>query len=304
MDTVLSLLVLSALSQLVVPEVPRITFRATVEIVSGTSRIFSGENLQLRCSIPEDYNATWTFQWFRASELLPQYGEIFKLWNANVKESGKFSCQGIWDTITVGHMKTQRSLPVEINVDGGWAILDVPSEPGLVGDTLKLTCRLRHNFPVHESILYRDGIEIMRQKGRNLHLVLANVSLEDNGMYSCRVSFDMNLRTHSVISVAAPVQVLEVLSQPVLEIDTESIFIEGDKMKLICHVQYNARAPAPPLHYYFYRNNNRLGTATSENHDIIRRTPGQYSCKAKVPVLGVSRWSEAKSFGEVTGDLK
>ncbi|KAM6933114.1 high affinity immunoglobulin gamma Fc receptor I-like [Xenentodon cancila] len=276
------------------------SFRAIVEIVSRNSRIFSGENLQLRCSLPEDYNTTWTFQWFRGSQLLPPSGQIFKLWNAKVQESGKYSCQGIWDTV-VGNIKTQPSLPVEINVDGGWAILEVPPEPSLVGDALKLTCRLRRNFPVHESILYRDGIEKMRQKGANLSLFLANVSYEDNGMYSCRVSFDVHFRTHSVISVATPVHVLEVLSQPVLEFDTKNLFIGRDKMKLICHVQYNARAPAPKIHYYFYRNNNRLGIALSENHDTVRKTPGYYSCRAKVPELGLLRWSESKSFGDVTG---
>lgn len=72
-------------------------------------------------------------------------------------------------------------------------------------------------------------------------------------------------------------------------------------MKLICHVQYNARAPAPPVHYYFYRNSNQLGTATSENHVLVRQTPGYYSCRARVPKLVLSRWSEPKSFGEITG---
>lgn len=96
----------------------------------------------------------------------------------------------------------------------------------------------------------------------------------------------------------------EVLSKPVLEIDAEDAEIGKDKIKLICHAQYNAPAPAPPINYYFYRNNNRLGTATSKNHDVVRRTRGWYSCRAKVPQLSLSEWSEAQSFGDVTGALK
>ena len=94
------------------------------------------------------------------------------------------------------------------------------------------------------------------------------------------------------------------MSQPILEIVANKNLIPVEMMKLICHVKYNAKDPRPPINYYFYKNNNRLGTATSENHDQVRQSPGQYSCKAKVPQLGLSRWSEPKSFGQVAGTKK
>lgn len=65
-----------------------------------------------------------------------------------------------------------------------------------------------------------------------------------------------------------------------------------DEMKLICHVQYNARAPAPPINYYFYKNDNLLGVATSKNQKVLLKAPGVYVCKARVPKLGISRLSE------------
>ncbi|XP_044057909.1 Fc receptor-like protein 5 isoform X2 [Siniperca chuatsi] len=300
MDTVIYLLVLSTLSQLVVPKAPPVTsFRAVIEMVSGDSRIFSGESIQLKCSIPDVHKSSWDYLWFRGSEELPQIGEHLFLWKANVKESGKFYCQGVRDT-AVGNIYTLQSLPLEISIDGGWAILQVPPHPSLVGDTLKVTCRVRGQPQLHEVILYKDGIEVMRQNGLNPHFYLTNITLGDQGMYSCRASWDIDRRTRSVISADAPVQVLEVLSQPVLEIIADNNLIPVNKMKLICHLQYNAPAPAPPIHYYFYKNNDRLGTATSENHDLVKRTPGQYSCKAKVPELALTRWSEPKSFGQVT----
>ncbi|XP_040901401.1 high affinity immunoglobulin gamma Fc receptor I-like [Toxotes jaculatrix] len=301
MDTVISLFVLSTLAQLVVPEVPSVTsFGAVVEMVSGDSRIFSEESVRLRCSVPDPHKSSWNYLWFRGSEQLAHSGEHFVLWKAKVKDSGKFYCQGVRDTV-VGNIYTLKSLPVEINVDGGWAILQVPHHPGLVGHTLKVTCRVRGNPPIHEVILYKDGIEVMRQTGLNPHFYLINLTPKDQGMYSCRASWDIERRTRSVISADAQVQVLEVLSQPVLEIVTANSLIPAGKMKLICHLQYNAPNPAPPIHYYFYKNNNRLGTATSENHNLVRQSPGLYSCKAKVPQLGLSRWSELKTFGQVTG---
>ncbi|XP_038550292.1 high affinity immunoglobulin gamma Fc receptor I-like [Micropterus salmoides] len=301
MDTVISLLVLSALPQLVVPDAPSVTsFRAVTEMVSGDSRIFSGESIQLKCNIPDTHNSSWEYRWFRGSEQLSYFGKNLILWKSRVKDSGKYYCQGVRDTV-VGKIRTLQSLPIEINVDGGWAILKVPLHPGLVGHTLSVTCRVRVGTQLHEVILYKDGVEVMRQNGLNPHFYLTRLTLWDQGMYSCRASWDTDRRTHSVISAATPVQVLEVLSQPILEIVSDKNLVPVNLMKLICHLQYNAPAPAPPLNYYFYKNNNRLGTATSENYDLVKRTPGQYRCRAKVPELDIFRWSEPTIFGQVTG---
>lgn len=93
------------------------SFRAVVEMVSGASRIFSGESVRLRCSIPDDHRSAWDIRWFRGSEQLAQNREYLTLWKATVKEGGKFYCQGVRETV-VGNIHTLLSLPVEINVDG------------------------------------------------------------------------------------------------------------------------------------------------------------------------------------------
>lgn len=85
--------------------------------MSGHSKIFSGENIRLRCSVPDGNRSTWSYLWFRGSEQLPQSGEHLVLWKARVQESGKYYCQGLRDT-AVGDIRTQLSLPVEITVDG------------------------------------------------------------------------------------------------------------------------------------------------------------------------------------------
>lgn len=93
------------------------SLRAVLEIVSGDSRIFSGESVRLTCSIPDVHKSTWTYLWFRESKQLPQSGKDLILWNAKVQESGKYYCQGVRDTL-VGNMHTLQSLPLEIYVDG------------------------------------------------------------------------------------------------------------------------------------------------------------------------------------------
>ncbi|KAG7478645.1 low affinity immunoglobulin gamma Fc region receptor III-B-like isoform X2 [Solea senegalensis] len=296
MDPKCFLLVISTLVQQVLVEVvPHETsFAAVVEMVSGDSRIFSGEGFQLRCSVPDEHNSKWTYLWFKDADQLPQSEQKLDWWKARVRDSGKFYCQGVRDTV-VGKIHTLKSLPMEIIVDGGWAFLQVPN-PGFVKETLKLTCRIRGNLPLHEVILYKDGVEIMKQEGRNPHFYLNNLTLEDQGMYSCRVSWDKDRRTHSANSVDAPVKVLEHLSEPILEIVVDNN-PRAKNMKLICHVQYNVPAPAPPVSYYFYKDGVKMGTALSENHTLVRRTPGQYSCKARVAQLGLIAWSEPKALG-------
>ncbi|XP_051255403.1 titin [Dicentrarchus labrax] len=301
MDRVICFLVLSTVPQLVVLADPPVgSLIPTVELVSGHSIIFSGESVRLSCDIEDIHKSNWDYLWFKESEQLAQRGKHLTLWKTKVKDTGKYYCQGTRDT-AVGNIQTLKSQPLEIKVDGGLALLRVPPHHCLVGDTLNVTCHVRGTPQLLEVILYRDGVEVMRQQGLSPHLHVINLSLEDNGVYSCRASWDIERQTVSVISDGVPVQVLEVVSEPVLQIVQMGDRITPNMMKLICHHQYNARAPAPPVYYFFYKDNNRLGIATSENHCLVKKTPGEYSCKVKVLKLNISKWSQPKRFGRVQG---
>uniref|UniRef100_A0A673BBC0 Ig-like domain-containing protein n=1 Tax=Sphaeramia orbicularis TaxID=375764 RepID=A0A673BBC0_9TELE len=267
---------------------PPLLFRTVVEITSGDSKVFSGESVRLRCSIPDNYNFTWRYLWFRGSKQLPQNGENIVLWNANIKESGKYYCQGFRNSI-VGKIHTLKSLPVEITVDGGWAILQVPPHPGLVGESLIMTCHVRGNPPIREAILYKDGVEVLRQNGSGGHLHLTNLTLEDGGLYSCRASWDTFRHTVSVISTATQLQVLG------------EMFHSYSYLQVICLVVAD---PAPPMYFYFYKNNKHLAMAISQNYILVTRSPGTFTCMAMVPQMGVSRQSDPKSFGQVTGTYR
>ncbi|XP_019729804.1 high affinity immunoglobulin gamma Fc receptor I-like [Hippocampus comes] len=294
MTATIYFLVLSTLPQLIVPL--ETSYGARAELVSGHSRVFSGEHVRLRCSIPDGRNSSWNYLWFKETKRLEHHAEMLTL-KGFLSDSGEFRCQGVRDT-AVGNIYTQKSPPVEINMDGGWAILQVPQLPGLVGETLNMSCRVRGRPRPHEVILYKDGVEVQRQSGFNPKLSLDLLRMEDQGLYSCRASWDDDRKTHSVISNDVQVNVKEVLTQPVLEVVTENDLLLDDQIKLTCHLQYNARTPAPPIHYYFYRDNRRLGTATSKNFTLVKQRPGLYSCKAKVPQLGLCKWSETEAFEE------
>lgn len=76
-----------------------------------------------------------------------------------------------------------------------------------------MTCRVRGNPRLEEIILYKDGVEVMRQNGHEPDFYLTNLSLEDLGVYSCRASWDVRRQTLSVISAGAHVQILGEITQ-------------------------------------------------------------------------------------------
>lgn len=92
-------------------------YRAVAEIVLGDSRIFSGEGVRFRCSVPDGFMSTWHYRWFQGSEQLGERGQILDLWSLRIDDTGKYSCHGVRNT-AVGEVHTLQSLPVEILVDG------------------------------------------------------------------------------------------------------------------------------------------------------------------------------------------
>ncbi|KAJ0022032.1 hypothetical protein NQD34_009522 [Periophthalmus magnuspinnatus] len=264
-----------------------------VEIITGSSKVFTGEAVTLKCVPPATpYKSIWTFTWYKGPDQLPHFGEKLVLRNIKTKDNGKYYCQGYRDTAVID-IPTFRSLPVEINADGGWAILDVPSQ-AIVGHPLNITCRVRNNYPIHEVILYRNDVEVIEREDTTF--ILNNLTLEDQGQYTCRASWNKYGRTYSVISAQVSVKVVEPLTQPTLFIVDDKEMRSLSKLKLICMLSYNIPDPAPPVIYYFYINNNRHGTPTSDNYAVIERIRGTFKCQAKVSQLGLSRWSEPKTF--------
>lgn len=76
----------------------------------------------------------------------------------------------------------------------------VTPNSALVGHNLEVECRVRGKRPLSEVIFYRDGVEVSRQQGNAPRLLLSNLTTKDQGMYSCRASWNTRGQTHSVIS--------------------------------------------------------------------------------------------------------
>ncbi|XP_075892314.1 high affinity immunoglobulin gamma Fc receptor I-like isoform X2 [Nelusetta ayraudi] len=270
---IVSLLVLSAFPQLVITQGSSETsVRATVEIVVGDGRIFSGENVLLKCTIPDE--AIWSYLWFKGPDQLPHSGQNLFLWKAQFRDSGTYYCQGVREAT----IKTQKSQPIEITVDGGWAILQASPQLVLVGQSVELTCRVHGTPPIHETILYKDGVEVLRQTGSNSQFNLTNLAMKDKGMYSCRASWEARRRTHSVLSAETPVQVLG--GWAILQASPQLVLV-GQSVELTCRVH-----GSPPLHEtILYKDGVEVLRQTGSNSqfnltNLAVNDNGMYSCRA------------------------
>lgn len=92
--------------------------KAKATLTLGELRLFSGEDLQMTCSVPDDPLADWTYRWLYEGELVGTT-EVYSLNKARVQQSGSYTCQGekpieSWPYI----VSSAPSDPLTIYVDG------------------------------------------------------------------------------------------------------------------------------------------------------------------------------------------
>ncbi|XP_031429696.1 high affinity immunoglobulin gamma Fc receptor I-like isoform X2 [Clupea harengus] len=293
MHLLLSFLVISALHRWTNAQINR---KAVVEVTEGRSYLLSGGSLRLTCDVPEDpYH--WTFDWFFNGQKLVS-GKSYAIRQAQVIQSGNYTCMGAKESELdqTGLLRTEISAPLPVDINGGWIILEAPSKAPIMEETMTLTCRLRENYLDTEVIFYLNGREMWRQ--HNNTVTVPNLNLDHGGEYSCRAKWETQGLYHSVHTAHSPgvsVTILEILTTPKLSASITSVGRDKD-LKLTCTTKVNTRKTGSfPIHYYFLKNDNPLGPATSKNiftiRNVGREDSNWYSCRAVVPKLNQEKWS-------------
>uniref|UniRef100_A0A8B9LH10 Ig-like domain-containing protein n=1 Tax=Astyanax mexicanus TaxID=7994 RepID=A0A8B9LH10_ASTMX len=179
---------------------------AKITVQTGEARLFSEEDVQLNCSIPDDPGANWKYHWFQYGKRL-KTTEVYSFKNAAVQQSGNYTCQGEKDIEAWPYsLNSLPSEPITVHVDGGWALLRVPAEPVLIEESMTLTCRVRDEPVLVDVIFYKDDVEIYKSKSKDL--VFKSLTLKDQGFYSCRATWTQRFEFHSAQSQPAFVTVL------------------------------------------------------------------------------------------------
>ncbi|XP_022518339.2 high affinity immunoglobulin gamma Fc receptor I [Astyanax mexicanus] len=268
---------------------------AKITVQTGEARLFSEEDVQLKCSIPDDPGANWKYHWFQYGKRL-KTTEVYSFKNAAVQQSGNYTCQGEKDIEAWPYsLNSLPSEPITVHVDGGWALLRVPAEPVLIEESMTLTCRVRDEPVLVDVIFYKDDVEIYKSKSKDL--VFKSLTLKDQGFYSCRATWTQRFEFHSAQSQPAFVTVLDKLVTPVLKLEPKKSSVKrGDNVVLRCVTQLNAREKGHSIDYYFFKDEERLGPSSSHEAYTIQRAEendaGFYTCKVRVRTLHLEKWSD------------
>lgn len=274
------------------PTPPPVKAKATVSL--GKPRLFSGEDVQMTCSVPDDPSSNWTYEWFHDGELLSAT-EVYSLNKAQVLQSGNYTCKGLktikaWPYI----VPSIPSDPLKIHVDGGWVLLQTPFEPLIIEENMTLTCRIRDDPLLSNVIFYKDGVEFNKQKGTDV--VFTKLTLEDAAIYSCRATWIKNMEYQSSQSLPSYVTVLDILETPTMTIvGGRGRVRSGNKVEFRCITKVNAREQDLNIEYFYLKNGNRLGPASARDTYAISEVninhTGNYTCKVRIRALNVERWS-------------
>ncbi|KAG7471099.1 hypothetical protein MATL_G00120810 [Megalops atlanticus] len=286
--------------------------RAVLDIASGEPQVFVRETVTLRCNIPGNLLDPWRYLWFKDGAPIRQYSSLVDTYTLTAllpMQSGNYSCQGTMIT-DYGSLLSAPSQPLRIDVEVGRVILQAPPQPLLINSSVTLACRVRRNPLLMEVVFYKDGTELQRGPHPKLHL--HDLMLQDKGAYWCRATWGHMSTWKSSQSVAVQISVIDGLTEPVIEVLSDSPVLLDHRLVLRCQVQINIPRPGLHLRYYFLRNGQRLGLATSRNTLTIPQATlqhsGQYQCKVAVQGLSLTKLSntlpvEVVAVSESSGEL-
>ncbi|XP_066514092.1 high affinity immunoglobulin gamma Fc receptor I-like [Hoplias malabaricus] len=291
-----SIAILSLFSYVKSQDPTPLPVRARADVTSGEARLFSGEDVTLGCSVPDHPETEWKFLWFRNGVPLSVQTQNLSLKNIPVQKGGNYSCRGEKDIdIWPYSLMTMTSEPLAVHVDGGWTLLQIPTEPLLIEEKMTLTCRIRGDPLLVEVIFYKDSVEVQKRKDKDL--VIPRLVLKDEGLYRCRATWVQSTEHHSAQSLSAYLPVLDKLNTPVLELDFDYCSLKGDKVVLSCKTQLNVREEGLSIEYFFLKNGKRQGpgssSATFTIFNVEDDDGGEYTCKARVRALNLERHSES-----------
>lgn len=92
--------------------------KANITVSLGDPQLFTGEDVELSCSVPEDTFPRWRYQWFHNGVSLG-FRNVFSITKAQVQQSGTYTCQGIKSIRTQPFTELSvLSDPLQIHVDG------------------------------------------------------------------------------------------------------------------------------------------------------------------------------------------
>ncbi|XP_073465137.1 Fc receptor-like protein 6 [Aquarana catesbeiana] len=225
----------------------------------------------------------------RAFTSYNQYG----IQSAQVKDSGKYSCEAT--TVTNSVKRRSQEKLVEVNELFVNPRIVAIRNATIEGDQMTLICitrlePLRQRTDV-QFAFYRDGRNVQEFSSSDQYGV-QSAQLEDSGNYSC----DMRASNGKVrkSSHFVHITIKELFFTPVLNVSTIKV-LEGDTITLMCNTSLSPLSQKTELQFAFYRDGKNVQEfSLSDQYGVQSpqlEDSGNYSCEVRSAV-NISKKSE------------
>uniref|UniRef100_A0A0E9XTQ7 Ig-like domain-containing protein n=1 Tax=Anguilla anguilla TaxID=7936 RepID=A0A0E9XTQ7_ANGAN len=162
----------------------------------------------------------------------------------------------------------KRSNPITIKTTGLMVMLETPPEPAILGKPLIIQCRVWGEPDISRVVFLKNGEE--KQNKNNSSLTIDNVTIEDQGNYSCTATYKFKKDTRNIPNtVTSDPQELLVKAQPPEAVYTKS----GTNLKCSC-----PECSKPDNYRWYIQKQGQMETVDQE--DISPSEGGSYWCKA------------------------
>ncbi|KAK5923718.1 hypothetical protein CgunFtcFv8_000663 [Champsocephalus gunnari] len=239
-------------------------------------KVYTGESVSFECTV--EASSGWVYHWLKDGTPLPINNRTFSITDANLSNSGNYSCMATRDKTYNTQHSERRSLRVsEIPVPSLKRItpwLDVFPTEGV-----KLSCGI-DGSPDWTYTWFRNGQlvkkdEVLSFGSDAATLSISSASASQRGQYSCSAQ----LKSRSVSSNSSSETTLEVYdTKPrvtLMQNPKHNVMHTGDAVTFSCHVNVSSG-----WEYLWHKDNRPL---SEYNHTIssVVTTNTSYQCQVK-----------------------
>ncbi|XP_049339082.1 B-cell receptor CD22-like [Astyanax mexicanus] len=159
--------------------------------VNPDKDVYRGETVTLGCDIQSGGDTEWKYSWFKDDQEfhLHSTSQEFRFNPVREHDSGKFTCRGERKRDSVF---SEMSDALTLTVFGeAQAVLSVSPQSWLTeGDSVTLSCEVRHSSTGWRFSWYRDGQELVSDSRREAggSYTLSPAALNHTGVYVCRAT--------------------------------------------------------------------------------------------------------------------
>ncbi|KAI4891358.1 hypothetical protein NFI96_022953, partial [Prochilodus magdalenae] len=151
--------------------------------------VFKGEAVTLRCDIQSGGATEWKYSWFKNNQPSSTYTatQEYRISSVTESDGGNYTCRGERNSDS---QSSETSDAVTLTVSGAaQAVLSASLQSWLTeGDSVTLSCEVRHSSTGWTFSWYRDNEEILSdsRRGAGGFYTLSPAALNHSGVYECR----------------------------------------------------------------------------------------------------------------------